>query len=71
MSAHIKLQIKEWCDKGFVKIVSSDYSGDILWSDSRFGGDLDFFLQLDVPFHLDTNGTHLTHAIAHTDDFSH
>jgi radical SAM protein with 4Fe4S-binding SPASM domain len=30
-----------------------------LWADKRFGGELDFLIGLSVPFHVDTNGTHV------------
>ncbi len=64
LSPEIRLQIKRWCDEGLLKFADTDYSGDILWSDSRFGGDLDFFLGLDIPFNLNTSGTHLTRDVA-------
>lgn len=42
----------------------SDYSGDVLWSDQRFGGDLDFLLGLGVPLEINTNGVYLTGEVA-------
>jgi radical SAM protein with 4Fe4S-binding SPASM domain len=53
----LRQQIFRWAEDGLLKRVATDYSGDILWADTRFGGDdLDFLLGLRVPFHLDTNG---------------
>lgn len=45
---------------GHIKSISTDYSGDVLWSDYRFGGDIDYILKLDTPFNIDTNGVYLT-----------
>jgi radical SAM protein with 4Fe4S-binding SPASM domain len=56
LSSEIRSDIKRWADEGLLQSACTDYSGDILWADQRFGGDLDFFLGLNVPFHLDTNG---------------
>lgn len=59
LSPEIKAQIQEWSASGQLEILSSDYSGDILWADSRFGGELDYIFGLGIPFHIDTNGVHL------------
>ncbi len=64
VSADIKAQIRQWCAEGKVDYITTDYSGDIIWADYRFGGELDFLIGLNVPFHIDTNGTHLTPAVA-------
>lgn len=56
----IREQVRAWCRDGLVESLHTDYSGDILWADARFGGELDFVIGLDVPFHVDTSGTHLT-----------
>jgi radical SAM protein with 4Fe4S-binding SPASM domain len=53
-------QIHAWSRHGWLRGVETDYSGDILWADHRFGGELDFIIGLDVPFHVNTNGTHLS-----------
>jgi MoaA/NifB/PqqE/SkfB family radical SAM enzyme len=45
-------------------MVSSDYSGNILWADSRFGGELNFLIGLGIPFHIDTNGVCLTEEVS-------
>lgn len=56
----IRDQIRSWATAGHLKELACDYSGDILWADARHGGELDFLIGLDVPFVIDTNGTHLT-----------
>lgn len=56
----IRDQIRSWAAAGHLKELACDYSGDILWADARYGGELDFLIGLDVPFVIDTNGTHLT-----------
>ncbi len=56
----IKEQIHAWCKAGWVKSLVSDYSGDILWADAKYGGELDFIESLGIPFKIDTNGIHLT-----------
>ena len=65
MSAQIRQHIQRWAHAGMLERIATDYSGDILWSDQRFGGDLDFLFELAVPFHLDTNGTHLDVRTSH------
>ena len=60
----IKQRIQAWCRRGLIQRIATDYSGDILWADARFGGELDFLIGLGVPFHIDTNGSHLTEAAA-------
>jgi MoaA/NifB/PqqE/SkfB family radical SAM enzyme len=60
----IKGKIQEWSDAGKLEILSSDYSGDILWADARFGGELDYIFGLGIPFHIDTNGVHLTPEVS-------
>lgn len=52
--------IRQWSRRGLLRGVETDYSGDILWADHRFGGELDFIIGLDVPFHVNTNGAHLS-----------
>jgi radical SAM protein with 4Fe4S-binding SPASM domain len=56
----IRDQIRTWAADGHLKEIACDYSGDILWADARYGGELDFLIGLDVPFVIDTNGSHLT-----------
>lgn len=64
LSQSIKDQIRDWCQKGLVTAIQTDYSGDILWADARFGGELDFLISLNVPFHIDTNGVYLTREVS-------
>ncbi|WP_082109266.1 radical SAM protein [Azospirillum thiophilum] len=56
----VREPIREWSRRGWLRGVETDYSGDILWADHRFGGELDFIIGLDVPFHVNTNGAHLS-----------
>lgn len=56
----IKDRIRSWAADGKLVSLSSDYSGDILWADHRFGGELAFVLALNIPFRVDTNGVYLT-----------
>lgn len=56
----LRQSIQSWSRNGWLRGVETDYSGDILWADHRFGGELDFVIGLDVPFHINTNGTHLS-----------
>lgn len=60
----IKAQISRWAADGQLVGMNTDYSGDLLWADHRFGGELDFVIGLNVPFQLDTNGVHLTRNVA-------
>ena len=64
LAAPIKAQLRDWCATGKVTSIITDYSGDILWAETRFGGELDFLIALDVPLHIDTNGACLTAEIA-------
>lgn len=59
LSADIKNRIRQWCRDGLIDRIGTDYSGDILWADKKFGGEIDFLKSLNVPFHIDTNGVHL------------
>lgn len=56
----IRNKIKIWSESGQLKTAYTDFSGDIFWADQRFGGELQFLIDLSVPFHIDTNATHLT-----------
>jgi radical SAM protein with 4Fe4S-binding SPASM domain len=60
----VREQIRAWSRDGRLKAVVTDYSGDILWADARFGGELDFLFSLDLPLHIDTNGAYLTAGTA-------
>ena len=60
----IKDQVRHWAATGQLVSMNTDYSGDLLWADSRFGGELDFVIGLDIPFQVDTNGVHLTAEVA-------
>jgi len=60
----IKTQMRAWAASGELEAISSDYSGDLLWADSRFGGELDYIFSLGIPFHIDTNGVCLTKEVS-------
>jgi MoaA/NifB/PqqE/SkfB family radical SAM enzyme len=64
LSPSVKDDMRAWAASGALKIISSDYSGDLLWADQRFGGELDFISSLGIPFHIDTNGVCLTREVA-------
>jgi radical SAM protein with 4Fe4S-binding SPASM domain len=64
LASSIRVDIEGWAHSGALRSVATDYSGDILWADHRFGGDLEFLIGLGVPFHLDTNGVHLTEDVS-------
>jgi molybdenum cofactor biosynthesis enzyme MoaA len=64
LSPHIKDKIKHRCDAGSVGKIATDYSGDILWADKKFGGELDLLKSLNVPVHIDTNGIYLDQEAA-------
>lgn len=59
ISPEIKENIRRWCQSGLVGKIATDYSGDILWAEKKFGGELDFLKSLNVPLHIDTNGVYL------------
>jgi len=60
----IKDEIGRWAAEGRLVSLNTDYSGDLLWADHRFGGELDFVIGLGIPFQLDTNGVYLTRGAA-------
>lgn len=64
LSPAIKDQIARWAADGRLVGINTDYSGDLLWADHRFGGELDYVIALGIPFQLDTNGVHLTRSAA-------
>jgi MoaA/NifB/PqqE/SkfB family radical SAM enzyme len=59
LSPDVKAEIARWAADGQLLLLSSDYSGDLLWADHRFGGELDFVIGLGIPFRIDTNGIYL------------
>jgi radical SAM protein with 4Fe4S-binding SPASM domain len=60
LAPEARAEIKKWAGDGRLRTTYTDFSGDIFWADSRFGGELDFFIDLNIPFHIDTNGTHVS-----------
>lgn len=59
LSIPFRDRLKQYCQEGYISFIATDYSGDILWADNRFGGELEYLFSLNVPFHLDTNGAYL------------
>jgi radical SAM protein with 4Fe4S-binding SPASM domain len=66
LAPEIRSLIAQWCHDGKVAQVSTDYSGDLFWADHRFGGELDFFSDLQVPLSVSTNGVHMTPEASRT-----
>lgn len=60
LSVPLRDQLRRYVRDGHISFICTDYSGDLLWADHRFGGELDYVYSLDVPFHVDTNGAYLT-----------
>lgn len=60
----IKAKLKEECAAGRIERISTDYSGDILFADKRYPGELDFLLDLGALLHIDTNGNVMSEALA-------
>jgi len=60
LSDDVRDKIRTWCRNGLIKYIYTDYSGDILYADHRWGGEIAFLIDLDVPFHVCTNGVYLT-----------
>ena len=59
MPIEIKSKIKKLANENKINFLASDYSGDILYADDRMGGELDFIINLNIPFHIDTNSHYL------------
>ena len=53
------LDPKDLCKKGLIDVIYTDYSGDLLWADHRWPGELDFLIDLDVPYAMVTTGIYL------------
>ncbi len=60
LSDDVRDKIRTWCRNGLIKYIYTDYSGDILWADHRWGGEIDLLIDFDVPFEVSTNGVYLT-----------
>lgn len=60
----IKTKLKEECSAGHIERINTDYSGDILFADKRYPGELDFLLGLGALLHIDTNGNVMSEALA-------
>ena len=56
LSEAVRSRLIELSRQGLVNNIATDYSGDILWSEVRYGGDFRLLIEMDVPFHIDTNG---------------
>ncbi|WP_062018040.1 radical SAM protein, partial [Aureimonas sp. AU4] len=64
LAGSVKDEIARWCREGHVESITTDYSGDLLWAEARFGGELDFLFGLGVPLSIDTNGAYLTPEVS-------
>ncbi len=60
LSKAVSSEISRYAKAGLLERLASDYSGDLLFADYKHGHWLDYFIRLDVPFHLDTNGSFLS-----------
>jgi radical SAM protein with 4Fe4S-binding SPASM domain len=59
-SDRVREEIIFWSRRNAIQYITTDYSGDIIWADERWPGEIDFLIGLDIPFHVNTNGTHLS-----------
>ena len=59
MPIDIKTAISKLVGQKKISFLASDYSGDILYADHRMGGELDYIIGLNIPFHIDTNSHYL------------
>jgi MoaA/NifB/PqqE/SkfB family radical SAM enzyme len=59
MDKSIKSSIREWSAQGKLSLLVTDYSGDILYADHKSRGELDYVINLHVPFDVCTNGVYL------------
>ena len=60
----IKAKLADACAKGQIERINTDYSGDILFADKRYPGELDFLLGLNALVHIDTNGNVMNEELA-------
>jgi len=64
MPGFIKDKLKQLSESGQIKIMQSDYSGDIIFADQKYGGLLDYLISLNVPYAIDTNGNVMNTEVA-------
>lgn len=64
LSGPMWTQLSDAIEAGQIKLLRSDYSGDILFDQVRHGGWLDRIISLDVDFGIDTHANNLTEEIA-------
>ncbi len=59
LDSKVRSEIADLCKNGLIDVIYTDYSGDLLWADHRWPGELDFIIDLDVPYAMVTNGIYL------------
>lgn len=59
----VREEIRSLCRAGIIRRMASDYSGDLLFNEAKYGT-LSELLDFDVDFVLDTHGTVMTSALA-------
>jgi radical SAM protein with 4Fe4S-binding SPASM domain len=64
LSEELRRMVTRWAREGALKSAYTDFSGDLLWADRKFGSELEFFIGLSIPFHIDTNATCVDLAVA-------
>ncbi|WP_088183221.1 radical SAM/SPASM domain-containing protein [Sphingobium sp. Z007] len=60
MDGRIKEDISRRVEAGEILWMFTDYSGDLLFADKKYPGELDYVLELGIAVHIDTNGVYLT-----------
>lgn len=60
MADTIKEEISRKVEAGEIRWMFTDYSGDLLFADKKYPGELDYVLGLGIAIHIDTNGVYLT-----------
>lgn len=60
LSGDVCEELMRYVRSGDVQRLATDYSGDLFFADEKHGCWLDFVIRLDIPFHIDTNGSRLS-----------
>ena len=64
LSDRIRREIAGHAEAGQIKHIASDYSGDLFFSDKKYGWILDYLIGLNVDLWLDTHGNFMSTEIA-------